>query len=138
MRPHISRAPDSPRLPRGPRPRAVSAACAAVALAAVTAGCATETGARDGGAAPSLSAPVSASPLWPDYTPPSTPVPGDGPQASKPYLPVEEVTVPARGLRAVSAKDLLDRDPNVPGLVRSALKGCPGDPCGLRAPSTGT
>ncbi|MFE3120762.1 hypothetical protein ACFRKD_35685 [Streptomyces niveus] len=112
----------------------VLAAVAVVSALAGAAGCASETGARDGGPAPSLSPPVSSAPLWPDYAPP---VPADGEpekHTSQRYLPVDDVTVPAGGLRKLSVRRLLTKDPNVPDFVRAALARCPGPACGLRDP----
>lgn len=110
----------------------VLAALAAVTALAGAAGCAAETGARDDGPAPRLSPPVSSAPLWPDYAPPVPPKDGDAEQASKRYLPVRDVTVPAGGLRDVPVRELLTNDPNVPDFVRLTLRSCPGAKCGLR------
>ncbi|MFI0716699.1 hypothetical protein ACH4SK_40250 [Streptomyces inhibens] len=96
------------------------------------AGCASDTGARDAGAAPSLAAPTSASPLWPDYKPP---VPSIAPSPTvNRYHRVDGVSVPAGGLKDVSVKSLLEKDPNLPGLIRAAMSGCPGRGCTLRKP----
>ncbi|MEU0807693.1 hypothetical protein [Streptomyces sp. NPDC005970] len=109
---------------------ALAAAGAAVGLA----GCASGTGARDDGAAPRLSAPTSAVPLWPDFTPPPTPEhEGQAPRFVR-YLPVDGVSAPAGGLARVSPKRLLDKDPNVPKVVQSALAACPRADCPLRKP----
>ncbi|MET4925133.1 hypothetical protein P3L51_22720 [Streptomyces sp. PSRA5] len=120
--------------PRRGRPLALAALAVATALAG-SAGCAAETGARDGGPAPSLSPPVSSAPLWPDYAPPEPPTSGEAEKQSlERYLPVKNVTVPTGGLRKLSVRQLLTRDPNVPDFVRSALRNCPGSGCGLREP----
>ncbi|MEN8651975.1 hypothetical protein ABCR94_15500 [Streptomyces sp. 21So2-11] len=111
----------------------LTALAAGAALVGLTA-CASETGARDDGVAPRLSPPVSASPLWPDYAPPVPPNAG-GPTPPTPQYPVlEGVTVPTGGLRKVPVKELLEKDPSVPRLVRDALTDCPGTDCGLRRP----
>ncbi|WP_405607285.1 hypothetical protein [Streptomyces sp. NBC_01508] len=125
------------RFPRlGPshhgRPLVLAALAAVAALAAMT-GCASETGARDGGPAPELSPPVSSAPLWPDYAPPVPPTSGEAEKFER-YLPVEDVTVPTGGLRKLSVRQLLTADPNVPDFVRAALRSCPGAECGLRDP----
>ncbi|WP_327327646.1 hypothetical protein OG735_37810 [Streptomyces sp. NBC_01210] len=99
------------------------------------AGCASETGARDGGVAPRLSPPISPQPLWPQYAPPSPPAAGESSPSYKRYLTVDGITVPAGGLRKVAVKELLEKDPNVPPLVRAAMKNCPGSGCGLRSPA---
>lgn len=116
-----------------PLPTARTALAAGAALLGLTA-CATETGARDGGAAPRLSPPVSASPLWPDYAPPVPPDAGGPTPAARPYPVVDGIAVPAGGLRKVSVKKLLEKDPSVPPLVRPALADCPSTNCGLRKP----
>ncbi|WNE94622.1 hypothetical protein PS467_04355 [Streptomyces luomodiensis] len=120
------------RRPRHRPPRglvsAVVAACAAVA----TAGCTAQAGVRDDGTAPTLSAPASAVPLWPGYTPPATSAPAQESDLAR-YLPVDEVQVPAGGLAALSAKNLLLHDPNVPSLVQKEISACPADgTCPLR------
>ncbi|MFC8080757.1 hypothetical protein ACFUN8_35100 [Streptomyces sp. NPDC057307] len=120
--------------PRRGRP-VVLAALAVVTALAGTAGCAAETGARDGGPAPSLSPPVSAAPLWPDYAPPEPPDSGEAEKQNfERYPPVKDVTVPAGGLKKLSVRELLTKDPNVPDFVRAALRSCPGADCGLRDP----
>ncbi|MGW0557990.1 hypothetical protein ACWDZ6_28070 [Streptomyces sp. NPDC002926] len=111
----------------------LAALVAGAALSGV-AGCASETGARDGGVAPSLSPPISAQPLWPQYAPPSPPAAGETGPPYKRYLAVDGITVPAGGLRKVAVKELLEKDPNAPQLVRAAMKDCPGSRCGLRNP----
>ncbi|MCQ8188597.1 hypothetical protein [Streptomyces rugosispiralis] len=117
-----------PRLPRGLLPTVV-AACAAVMTAA---GCAAQAGVRDDGAAPSLSAPASAVPLWPRYTPTAVATPHEKSDFTR-YLPVDKVKVPAGGLAALSAKNLLLHDPNVPAVVQKEVSLCPdSDNCPLR------
>ncbi|GAA0929915.1 MULTISPECIES: hypothetical protein [Streptomyces violaceusniger group] len=117
-----------PRPPRGLLP-AVVAACTAVLTAA---GCAAQAGVRDDGAAPSLSAPASAVPLWPRYTPPTVATPQDKPDFAR-YLPVDKIKVPSGGLAALSAKNLLLHDPNVPAVVQKEVSLCPdGSHCPLR------
>ncbi|WP_434599593.1 hypothetical protein [Streptomyces sp. A5-4] len=111
----------------------LTALAAGAALLGLTA-CASETGARDGGTAPRLSPPVSASPLWPDYAPPVPPDAGGPTPPTRRYPVVEGVTAPASGLRKASVKKLLEKDPSVPRLVRNALADCPGVDCGLRRP----
>ncbi|MCX4821151.1 hypothetical protein OG883_14755 [Streptomyces sp. NBC_01142] len=120
------------RPPRRGRPLLVALAVGA-AMAGPTA-CASDTGPRDGGIAPSLSPPTSASPLWPEYAPPAPPLAGDPTPTFTQYPAVEGVLVPAGGLREVSAQTLLAQDPNVPKLVRVAVEACPGPRCGLRKP----
>ncbi|MFE2181001.1 hypothetical protein [Streptomyces sp. NPDC059455] len=116
-----------PRLPRGLLP-AVVTACAAVTAA----GCATQAGVRDDGSAPSLSAPASAVPLWPQYTPSALPTPRQKSDFAR-YLPVDKVKVPSGGLAALSAKNLLLHDPNVPAVVQKEVSLCPdGSHCPLR------
>ncbi|MFF3326684.1 hypothetical protein [Streptomyces sp. NPDC002889] len=118
------------------RARATAAfrgAAAAAVTAVALAGCASETGARDGGVAPSLSPPVRPSPLWPQYQPPRPPGTGQPGPAFKQY-PAVPIELPGSGLAGVSVRKLLERDPNVPQLVRAALADCPGARCGLRAP----
>ncbi|AXK36385.1 hypothetical protein DVA86_31180 [Streptomyces armeniacus] len=119
----------APRTPRG-RVRVPAVAALLLAGAAAAAGCAAEGGARDGGPAPSLSAPPSASPLWPEHTPPTE---DERERVTEPYAPVK-ATVPAGGLREMEVRDLILRDPNVPGRFAAGLKRCPGQPCGLREP----
>ncbi len=124
------------RSPRtGPHPfgRPALAAVVLCALAVGAAGCAADTGTRDDGAAPQLSPPVTASPLWPRYTPP-TPA-GDEPTPPyRRYVNVKDVEVRGGDLRRIPVKQLLEQDPNVPQLVRTAMLDCPGDACGLREP----
>ncbi|GGJ90013.1 hypothetical protein GCM10011583_21710 [Streptomyces camponoticapitis] len=114
----------------------VLAALAVVTALAGAGGCAAETGARDGGPAPTLSPPVSSAPLWPDYAPPVPPTDLDAAakRALQRYLPVKNVTVPAGGLRKLPVRRLLTNDPNVPEFVRAAVRNCPGATCGLRDP----
>ncbi|MFI2367888.1 hypothetical protein [Streptomyces sp. NPDC018833] len=119
-------------LPRADRAAAV--ALAAVTAAAALVSCTSHAGVRDGGPAPTLSPPVRASPLWPQYEPPVPPSAGEPSPTYRQYEAVPSVAVPADGLRAVSVPDLLDKDPNVPKLVRAALTDCPGAQCGLRKP----
>ncbi|MET9552409.1 hypothetical protein [Streptomyces sp. NPDC006645] len=109
----------------------VLAAMAVVTVIAGTAGCASQTGARDGGPAPSLSPAVSSAPLWPDYAPADGET---GKHALRRYRPVDDVTVPSGGLKELSVRRLLTKDPNVPDFVRAALASCPGAECGLRDP----
>ncbi|MFC4611442.1 hypothetical protein [Streptomyces maoxianensis] len=125
-----------PRLPhthhRG-RPRQVTLAALAVGVAVSLVGCAADTGARDGGVAPPVSPPASSSPLWPQYAPPAPP--GDEPTGpDRQYLSIKGVQVGAGGLKRIPVKELLEVDPNVPQLVRDAVRDCPGSACGLRAP----
>ncbi|TMU97195.1 hypothetical protein [Streptomyces sp. DASNCL29] len=128
--------PTGSRTARRPRPGpprallpAVVAACAAVLTAA---GCAAQAGVRDDGVAPSLSAPASAVPLWPRYTPPTVATPQEKPDFAR-YLPVDKVKVPSGGLAALSAKNLLLHDPNVPSVVQKEVSLCPdGSHCPLR------
>ncbi|MBA6435732.1 hypothetical protein [Streptomyces sp. GMR22] len=128
--------PTGSRTARRPRPGpprallpAVVAACAAVLTAA---GCAAQAGVRDDGVAPSLSAPASAVPLWPRYTPPTVATPQEKPDFAR-YLPVDRVKVPSGGLAALSAKNLLLHDPNVPSVVQKEVSLCPdGSHCPLR------
>ncbi len=105
------------------------------ASAIVTAaGCAAESGARDDGSAPTLSAPASAVPLWPQYTPSATSSPRQKPDFDR-YLPVSRLRLPSGGLTAVSAQALLLNDPNVPALVQKEISLCPGNGhCPLRGP----
>jgi len=112
--------------------RLVPVLAAAALTGPALAGCASETGARDGGAAPRLSAPASASPLWPDYEPPA--LLAEGEPSLYRYPPVDGVSVPAGGLRRVPTRTLLMRDPNVPKVVQGAVSLCPADGCPLRAP----
>jgi hypothetical protein len=114
--------------------RPLLAALAVGAAVAGLAACASETGPRDGGIAPSLSAPTSASPLWPEYAPPDPPVEGEPSPPFQRYLDVDGVSVPAGGLKDVPVRELLERDPNVPKLIRVAVEDCPGSRCGLREP----
>ncbi|MFI1396104.1 hypothetical protein [Streptomyces sp. NPDC020681] len=108
--------------------------CAATAgLATGLTGCAADTGARDGGAAPRLSPPVSSSPLWPEYTPPVEPD-RETTTPFRRYANVKGIEAPAGGLKQLPVKQLLEHDPNVPELVRTVLLDCPGTDCGLRAP----
>lgn len=128
----MRRSPHSGPARRG-RPVLLAAVTAVTALAGA-AGCAAETGTRDGGPAPSLSPPVRSAPLWPDYAPPK-PVDGEAEKhAYQRYLPVDDVTVPRGGLKKLSVRQLLTKDPNVPDFVRTALASCPGAECGLREP----
>ncbi|MER7664134.1 hypothetical protein [Streptomyces sp. NPDC096193] len=113
--------------------RPVLAALAVCASAAGIAGCAADTGARDDGAAPQVAPPVSASPLWPQYSGP-TPEEGESTAPYRRYVNVKGIDVPAGDLRRVSVLRLLEQDPNVPQLVRTALRNCPGGSCGLRTP----
>ncbi|WP_413802910.1 hypothetical protein [Streptomyces iranensis] len=116
-----------PRLPRALLP-AVVAACATVTAA----GCAAQAGVRDDGAAPSLSAPASAVPLWPRYTPSAVTTPREKSDFAR-YLPVDKVKVPSGGLAALSAKNLLLHDPNVPSVIQKEVSLCPdGSRCPLR------
>jgi hypothetical protein len=101
-------------------------------LAVATAGCASQGGVRDGGAAPTLSAPTSAEPLWPGFTPPTVPPAGEQ-RGFKRYLPLDKVRAPVRGVAALSAKTLLEHDPNVPEVVQRMIAGCPAGDCPLRA-----
>lgn len=113
-------------------PRGVVSALLAVGVAVVAAGCAPQSGVRDDGAAPTLSAPTSAEPLWPGFTPPTVPSASE-PPGFKRYLPLDKVRVPPRGLAALSAKTLLEHDPNVPEVVQQVIAGCPAGDCPLRA-----
>ncbi|WFB10361.1 hypothetical protein LRS74_27475 [Streptomyces sp. LX-29] len=111
--------------------RPALAACgAAVAAAVGLAGCVAQTETRDEGRAPRLTPPTSASPLWPEYTPPAAPTA----PPLRPNMPVKGVSVPAGGLRKMSATELLLHDPNMPELVHQAIKPCPGKLCPLRKP----
>ncbi|NUK65703.1 hypothetical protein HRW23_10945 [Streptomyces lunaelactis] len=112
---------------------ALTALTAGAALTGL-AGCASETGTRDDGVAPSLSPPVSAQPLWPQYAPPTPPAGDETSPTDKRYLTVEGITVPAGGLKKVPVKQLLQHDPNMPKLVLAAMEDCPGSRCGLRRP----
>ncbi|WNO70834.1 MULTISPECIES: hypothetical protein [unclassified Streptomyces] len=114
--------------------RPVPAALAVCLTAAGIAGCAADTGARDDGAVPQVSPPISASPLWPRYEGP-TPDEGETAAPYRRYVNVKGIEVPAGDLRRVSVLRLLDQDPNVPQLVRTALQSCPGGSCGLRTPA---
>ncbi|MEV8017230.1 hypothetical protein AB0O76_12945 [Streptomyces sp. NPDC086554] len=115
---------------------AVAVVVAGVAGVAALTGCAAQNGGvEDRGVAPSLSAPVSSSPLWPDYTSPPSEGNGLDPGPTKPYLPVKGVSVPAGGLRKVPLEKLLSHDPNVPGVVSVMPKACPGAKCGIRTPA---
>ncbi|SHN34928.1 hypothetical protein [Streptomyces yunnanensis] len=119
------------------RRRSVPVSTAALAgLAAVglvlAAGCAPDEGTRDAGVAPSVTAPDSASPLWPGR-PPAPSHGGPAPSA----VPVPQVTVPEGpegSLRKVSPDRLLRADPAVPEVVKGSLGNCPGTRCRLRAP----
>ncbi|MES4908366.1 MULTISPECIES: hypothetical protein [unclassified Streptomyces] len=106
----------------------------ALAAAVWIAGCASGTGAQDDGRAPRLSPPTSAVPLWPGFTPPPTPEQAQTAPRFVRYLPVEGVSAPAGGLAGLSAKRLLDKDPNVPKVIQESLTGCPGAHCPLRKP----
>ncbi|MET7617566.1 hypothetical protein [Streptomyces sp. NPDC005408] len=125
--------PHSPRTGPHDRGRLRTAAVAACAAAMGLAGCAAETGARDAGVAPRLSPPTSASPLWPKYSPPVTPT-SEPTSPDRRYLSIDGVEVPAAGLKQLPVQELLEKDPNVPKLVRDALEACPGTECGLRKP----
>ncbi|MGI5404566.1 hypothetical protein ACQEVG_34945 [Streptomyces sp. CA-135486] len=125
------RIPHTPRTAPNHRRRTLITALAACAAVVGLGGCAAEAGARDGGPAPTLSPPTSASPLWPEYAPPPTPTP-TGPD--RPYLSIKGVEVPAAGLKRIAVKELLEKDPNVPPLVQAAMENCPGPDCGLRRP----
>ncbi|WP_405540338.1 hypothetical protein [Streptomyces antimycoticus] len=129
--PHASRTARQrprPRLPHGLL-SAVAAACAIVTAA----GCAAQSGVRDDGAVPSLSAPASAVPLWPHYTPSAASSPRQKPDFDR-YLPVSRLRLPSGGLTAVSAQALLLNDPNVPALVQKEISVCPGSgDCPLRS-----
>ncbi|MFD8379272.1 hypothetical protein ACFV2X_12175 [Streptomyces sp. NPDC059679] len=116
------------------RARLLLPALVAAGAAVGIAGCASGTGAQDDGAAPRLSPPTSAVPLWPGFTPPSTPEQvGPAPGFVR-YLPVEGVSAPADGLAGLSPKRLLDKDPNVPKVIQESLTGCPDAHCPLRKP----
>ncbi|MEV6400764.1 hypothetical protein AB0M39_39315 [Streptomyces sp. NPDC051907] len=73
-------------------------------------------------------------PLWPEHAPPPQPSAGAPSPTYQRYLPVDEVSVPAGGLKDVPVKELLQKDPNAPKLVLAVLEGCPGAQCGLRKP----
>ncbi|NLU71386.1 hypothetical protein HCC61_01510 [Streptomyces sp. HNM0575] len=106
---------------------------AAVGLSVTAAsltGCASDTGARDEGAASRLSPPASASPLWPGSSPSAAPA---APELS-PYPPVKGVAVPADGLKGLPVRELLENDPNVPDLVRKLMQDCRGSACSQRSP----
>ncbi|MGW1077288.1 hypothetical protein [Streptomyces sp. NPDC002537] len=102
------------------------AALAGLAVAATAlSGCAPAEGARDNGVAPSVTAPASASPLWPGHSP--------GPSHDEPApsaVPVPGVTVPEGDLREVPPEQLLRADPGVP----DSVKNCSGTRCQLRDP----
>lgn len=110
---------------------------------AVLAGCAGQGGVRDDGAAPRLTAPTSASPLWPGSTPSAPPSQSAG-EAEKaenavpslaPYAPVEGVTVPRGGLRDVPVRTLLGNDLMLPAVVRKMVAAdCPRGRCTVRPP----
>ncbi|AGP52867.1 hypothetical protein [Streptomyces rapamycinicus] len=120
------------RRPRPGLPRALLPAVVAACAAVTAAGCAAQAGVRDDGAAPSLSAPASAVPLWPRYTPSAVTTPREKPDFAR-YLPVDKVKVPSGGLAALSAKNLLLHDPNVPAVVQKEVSLCPdGGYCPLR------
>ncbi|MEU8828774.1 hypothetical protein [Streptomyces sp. NPDC048636] len=122
------------RLPlRARLARGVLCVLVAGGVAAGVANCAPPAGPRDGGPAPRLSAPTSASPLWPD----DTPAPGRPDKAAPTYaryLPLEKVRVPKAGVTALSAKNLLMLDPNVTSFVQMSVKPCPKSYCPLREP----
>ncbi|WP_432037150.1 hypothetical protein [Streptomyces cucumeris] len=120
------------RLARARSARGVLPVLLAAGMALGTAGCAPQAGPRDGGAAPRLSAPTSASPLWPRYTPSSSPQPGQTPPPYVRYLPLEKVRVPKDGVTALSARTLLERDPNLPAIVPMSVRPCPGRGCPMR------
>ncbi|MYV96741.1 hypothetical protein [Streptomyces sp. SID3343] len=96
-------------------------------------GCARDGGAVDGGAAPSITPPPVAVPLWPSSAPSAFP---DAPGAA--VREPESITVP---LSAPDSGDLRDVSPQaivladrVPGEeMRARVRGCPAD-CGLREP----
>ncbi|WP_424216256.1 hypothetical protein ACN20G_29365 (plasmid) [Streptomyces sp. BI20] len=92
-------------------------------------GCSRAPATWDGGPAPSVSAPVAATPLWPGRTPPTLPADPPAPRA----LP--DVDLPANGLRGVSPALLLRADPGVPGSVKNGLDRCPGSRCRLLPPA---
>ncbi|WP_406301594.1 hypothetical protein OHA61_03280 [Streptomyces sp. NBC_00885] len=125
--------PHTPRTGPHDRGRLRAAAVAACVTAVGLAGCAAETGARDGGVAPRLSPPTSASPLWPQYSPPVTPT-SEPTGPGRRYLSIKDVEVPAAGLKGIPVQELLEKDPNVPKLVQAELEACPGPECGLRKP----
>ncbi|MFF3401959.1 hypothetical protein ACFYW6_26030 [Streptomyces sp. NPDC002659] len=125
--------PHTPRTGPHDRGRLRAAAVTACVTAVGLAGCAAETGARDGGVAPRLSPPTSASPLWPQYSPPVTPT-SEPTGPGRRYLSIKDVEVPAAGLKGIPVQELLEKDPNVPKLVQAELEACPGPECGLRKP----
>ncbi|MDW6057639.1 hypothetical protein SAZ11_05755 [Streptomyces sp. FXJ1.4098] len=116
------------------RARLLLPALVAAGAAVGIAGCASATGAQDDGAAPRLSPPTSAVPLWPGFTPPPTPEQVRPAPSFVRYLPVEGVSAPADGLAGLSPKRLLDKDPNVPKVIQESLTGCPDAHCPLRKP----
>lgn len=135
MRLSFHPSPTPPRAPARTVRTAVAVAVSGVVGCAALTGCAAGNGGvEDGGVAPSLSAPVSSSPLWPDHTSPPSERNGLDPGPTKPYLPVKGVSVPGGGLRKVPLEDLLSHDPNVPGVVSVMPKVCPGAKCGIRTP----
>lgn len=76
-------------------------------------------------------------PASPTPTPSPTPTQLTAGRPSPPfqrYLTVDGISVPAGGLKEVPVQKLLERDPNVPKLVRAAMEDCPGSRCGLREP----
>ncbi|MBL1111851.1 hypothetical protein JK364_05405 [Streptomyces sp. 110] len=120
------------RRPRPGLPRALLPAVVAACAAVTAAGCAAQAGVRDDGSAPPLSAPASAVPLWPQYTPSAPPTPRQKNDFTR-YLPVDKVKVPSGGLARLSAKNLLLHDPNVPAVVQKEVSLCPdGSHCPLR------
>ncbi|MFE9374690.1 hypothetical protein ACFYM2_33655 [Streptomyces sp. NPDC006711] len=109
-----------------------AAGCAGVLL--VLAGCSAGEGVRDDGPAPSPSASVTASPLWPGHTVTAAPAkPGQGFHARG---PVPGVDVPGGDLTKVDGVRLLAADPGTDRAVRNGLKECPQQSsCRLRPPA---
>ncbi|WP_209446520.1 hypothetical protein, partial [Streptomyces palmae] len=94
-----------------------------------------DTGLRDGGPAAEVTPPISASPLWPGYTPqPQRPAQTEPTSVTPSYPPLPGVTVPAAGLRAVPLEKLLKNDPVMPrGVLGTAPGGC-ASRCTMRDP----
>ncbi|WP_329569525.1 hypothetical protein [Kitasatospora sp. NBC_01266] len=104
--------------------RGRSALLAALVGLAVT-GCADAGGLHDAGQSQAVAAHPSPQPLWPGTV--GTPAAASqAPNSMSPPVAVPGLSVPGDDLRTVDARTVLERDPSLPVIERTALTGCPG------------
>ncbi|WP_055586513.1 hypothetical protein [Peterkaempfera griseoplana] len=104
--------------------RITAAATLAVACTLAAAGCGAPGGLHDDGRTRAVASHPTPLALWPETATPAAPT-ATAPVRQAAPQPVPGVTVPSGDIRAVSAVNVLDRDPALERDERAALKGCP-------------